>query len=917
MRAALRASKKLIVAIAALLASVILCIGVCLAWFATTREVDGSGMRGELSDGGIVDLDVTAYYLNADGSVYKKASTGNVNDEMGKPLEVDYNEEGILEEDETDSMRPYILNDTYATAILFEIKYELRISDSKYRIFVKCPDDSDLQVSGDGEEFSSPLSNSVFLVNATGHDVGGENENFTFDQSDAYPFVRSNENYDKYYKINCVTDIQPVANDESSYKNTVYIIMDYDPALFSYLSARMLEGGGSLTSRLVFDGDITIGIEGYDDEAAVPQSIEICNEDSVSSRFTQEQGVDVISSTWIFKVTYSDGTVRSVSKGSAGLSIDIDTVTRVGDLTAAISFTDGGETVSTEVDYTISEGAHTHQYVTEITKLPTKTATGTAVLTCAVESCDQVINLTLPVLTDSRYRITNDTATTEQGGTGTYTITVNGMTLSFTAPTDPLPEEEIAVTNIIINPTSAELLVGDTQAFTATVYPANATDKTVTWSTNRSSVATVDENGVVTARGVGSAVITASAGGVNQTCTVTVGTPVVNVTGVTLNKTTTTLTVGGTETLTATVAPADATDKSVTWSTSKASVATVSNGKITAVSAGTATITVTTTDGSKTATCTVTVEEAVVSVTGVTLNKTSTTLTVGDTETLTATVAPAGATDKSVSWSTSKASVATVDANGKITAVGAGTATITVTTTDGSKTATCTVTVEEAVVNVTGVTLNKTSTTLTVGGTETLTATVAPAGATDKSVTWKSSKTGVATVDANGKITAVAAGTATITVTTTDGSKTATCTVTVTDGGSETVSGSLAPTETTNSNITALASDDNIAVTASSGTRANELSDGTIAWVTRSNSTTVSIANNSSSALTVTVYLYASSDNNGSSLTATTATFGSESGTTSETEAIALTVEIAAGETATLATGNARIVLTKVEYETA
>jgi len=81
---------------------------------------------------------------------------------------------------------------------------------------------------------------------------------------------------------------------------------------------------------------------------------------------------------------------------------------------------------------------------------------------------------------------------------------------------------------------------------------------------------------------------------------------------------------------------------------------------------------------------------------------------------------------------------------------------------------------------VTGVTLNKTTLPLTVGGSETLTATVVPADATNKNVTWASDKPGVATVDANGNVTAVAAGTATITVTTTDGSKTATCAVTVT-----------------------------------------------------------------------------------------------------------------------------------------
>lgn len=82
-------------------------------------------------------------------------------------------------------------------------------------------------------------------------------------------------------------------------------------------------------------------------------------------------------------------------------------------------------------------------------------------------------------------------------------------------------------------------------------------------------------------------------------------------------------------------------------------------------------------------------------------------------------------------------------------------------------------------VTVTGVTLNKTELTLETGDSETLTATVAPSDATNKNVTWKSSNTAVATVDDNGKVTGVAAGEATITVTTEDGGKTATCKVAV------------------------------------------------------------------------------------------------------------------------------------------
>lgn len=175
---------------------------------------------------------------------------------------------------------------------------------------------------------------------------------------------------------------------------------------------------------------------------------------------------------------------------------------------------------------------------------------------------------------------------------------------------------------------------------------------------------------------------------------------VVPVTGVTLDKTGMVLETGSSERLTATVAPADATNKSVTWSSSEPTVATVdTNGNVNAVSAGTAIITVTTEDGNKTATCAVTVTAAPtdpVPVTGVRLNKTSMELETGDSEQLTATVEPENATNKSVTWTSNNDSVATVDASGNIEAISAGAATITVTTVDGGKTATCALTVTAA-----------------------------------------------------------------------------------------------------------------------------------------------------------------------------------------------------------------------------
>ena len=257
----------------------------------------------------------------------------------------------------------------------------------------------------------------------------------------------------------------------------------------------------------------------------------------------------------------------------------------------------------------------------------------------------------------------------------------------------------------------------------------------------------------------------------------------VAVTDVSLNKTATSIEQGQTETLTATVQPANATNQNISWSSSDESVAKVADGVVTALNAGTATITVTTEDGNKTATCnvTVTAPAAPIEVTGISL-KTTTEIAIGGTETLTVTYDPVDAnTGKEVTWSSSDETVAKVDANGKVTGLKAGTATITATSkTKSSITASCTVTVKA--VPVTGITVTPATATLQINGTTTLSYTVSPSDATDKTVSWSSDNTNVATVDANGKVTGVAEGTATITVTTTDGNKTATCLVTVQAG---------------------------------------------------------------------------------------------------------------------------------------
>jgi uncharacterized protein (TIGR02145 family) len=253
--------------------------------------------------------------------------------------------------------------------------------------------------------------------------------------------------------------------------------------------------------------------------------------------------------------------------------------------------------------------------------------------------------------------------------------------------------------------------------------------------------------------------------------------PPVVVTGVELSDTIATRVVGDNLVLTATVFPDSATNKIVTWTSSDTTVAKVNEGIVTTLKVGTANIIVTTQDGNKTATCALTVVAAAIPVTHVTLNTAIDTLVVGNTLNLTATVFPEDATNKAVTWSSSNTDVATVNATGRVSAVSAGAATITVTTQDGDKTATCEVAV--IVIPVESVTLNHTEFTMGRHGSLPLTATVLPNNATNKAVTWSSSEPSVATVAADGRVTAVAEGEAIITVTTQDGDKTATCTITV------------------------------------------------------------------------------------------------------------------------------------------
>ena len=335
----------------------------------------------------------------------------------------------------------------------------------------------------------------------------------------------------------------------------------------------------------------------------------------------------------------------------------------------------------------------------------------------------------------------------------------------------------IPVTGISLDQSSMTIKKGETPKLAATISPANATDKAVTWTSSDSSVASVDDTGNITAVESGSAIITVKThdGGYTSQCMVTV---IVPVTGITLEKTSLSLALGSTATLKTSLQPDDATDTKILWTSSNPDIVAVDDsGNLSALSFGQAVITATSHDGGFTAQCSVTVD---IPVTGISLDRTSLNLGINGQKKLTAAITPDNATDRNVLWSSSDERVATVDKDGLVTAHKIGDAAITAKSEDGGYTSTCSVSV---IIPVTSVKLDKTAFNLFKGSHYTLSTTIAPTNVTNKNIQWQSSDSSVATVDSNGKITAVSNGTTTITATalgSIDGIK-AQCTVTVVD----------------------------------------------------------------------------------------------------------------------------------------
>lgn len=489
---------------------------------------------------------------------------------------------------------------------------------------------------------------------------------------------------------------------------------------------------------------------------------------------------------------------------------------------------EGSITIGSNSEYTLTNSNPSVATVTKDGKVKalkpgTTTVCATTVnggkhATCEIEVRSKVTGLDLQPLTGSLYTGESITlqASTTPAGACDLEWTVSDETMATVAPESngyickvtarKAGEVTVTVTtdngqfskqctltilqhvkSISLDKTALDMKKGESYSLKATVAPSDATNQKVEWRSLNAKVAAVDGNGKVTAVGGGRTTIYAttddtddSGKKVSAACEVSVTVPV---TGVKLSQNQQTLTLesgSNTCTLTATVLPEDADNKSVKWSSSDPLVATVSQaGIVQALKVGTAVISVKTDDGSFEDKCTVTVKAASVHVSSVLLDKSGTlTLKPGETLTLKETVLPENATDKSVVWTSDNPSVASVQ-DGAVKALTEGTATITVSSVDdASKRASVTVVV--SITHVTGVAISPSVTQMmSIGESKTFTATVSPADADDQSCTWTSSKPSVAKVEGNGKVTAMAEGEATITVKTKDGGYTASCLVKV------------------------------------------------------------------------------------------------------------------------------------------
>ena len=357
---------------------------------------------------------------------------------------------------------------------------------------------------------------------------------------------------------------------------------------------------------------------------------------------------------------------------------------------------------------------------------------------------------------------------------GNATITISATDGSGIKTLLPVTITPILVTSIKSNPISiSTITVGATQQLIATVFPANSTNKAVTYSSSNTKIANVSSTGLVTGVGIGGPVnimITATDGSRVAVAVpvIVAAIPVTSITSV--PNIVSTLTIGGTQQLVATVLPANASDKAVTYLSSNTNIATVSaNGLVTGLAIGGPFNIMITSKFNSRITSIVPVTVTPILVTSITSSPSViAALKIGAKQQLTPNVFPSNATNNDVTYSSSNVSVARVSPNGLVTAVATGTANIVIWATDGSG-VTRTVSVIVVPIPVTSISASS-ITALPVGTTQKITPTILPVNATNKVLTYTSSDTSKVTVTAGGFVKGIAVGFANVVIATTDGS---------------------------------------------------------------------------------------------------------------------------------------------------
>lgn len=340
-------------------------------------------------------------------------------------------------------------------------------------------------------------------------------------------------------------------------------------------------------------------------------------------------------------------------------------------------------------------------------------------------------------------------------------------------------EEKVPVTGITLDQENISFSdIGASVQLTATILPTDADNQKVIWKSSDTNVATV-KDGKVTCTGYGTAIITATSeeGEYVANCNVTATKRIVLPSSITLDRKEATIKVGEATTLKANVLPADADDKTIVWSSENSDIASVTNdGVVTGHKAGTTKIIVTTNANGLKDECMLTVLQPA---TGITLDRQEISFAnIGETVQLTANVLPEDASNKNVSWASSDTKVAIVS-NGKVVCTGYGTSVISAVAEDGGYMATCIITANKNVILPSSITLDKSDATINVGESFTLNANVLPDNADNKIIVWNSDDADIASVNNEGEVTGMKAGTTKIIAMTQANDLKAECLITV------------------------------------------------------------------------------------------------------------------------------------------